>query len=104
MEKLSKNFIWMAASNIVASLFSVILFIYLARALEPEAFGYISYIFTLIFFLANFIDMGLSTYGTREVAKNRSLASNYVSEIVTLRFFIAAIIALVLIGSTFISP
>ena len=94
----------MAASNIIASLFSVILFIYLARSLEPEAFGYISYVFTLIFFLANFIDMGLSTYGTREIAKNRPLVSNYVSEIVTLRFFIAAIIAFLLIGLTFISP
>ena len=51
----------MAASNIVSSLFSVILFIYLARALAPVAFGYISYVFTLIFFLANFVDMGLST-------------------------------------------
>lgn len=95
----------MAAANIISSLFSVILFIYLARALEPEAFGYISYVFTLIFFLANFVDMGLSTYGTREVAKNRSLVSKYVSEIVTLRFFIAAIIAfLLIVGSILISP
>ena len=93
----------MAAANIVSSLFSIILFIYLARALEPEAFGYISYVFTLIFFLANFIDMGLSTYGTREVAKNRPLVSNYVSEIVTLRFFIAAIIVILLIGAVSIS-
>ncbi|MFH0764114.1 MAG: flippase [Candidatus Omnitrophota bacterium] len=103
MEKLSKNFMWMAASNIVASLFSIILFIYLARALAPVAFGYISYVFTLIFFLANFIDMGLSTYGTREVAKNRPLVSNYVSEIVSLRFFIAAIIVFFLTGATFMS-
>jgi len=93
----------MAASNIVSGLFGIVLFIYLARTLEPEAFGYISYVFTIIFFMANFIDMGLSTYGTREVAKNKAGLTNYVSGIVSLRFLIAAIITAILILVTAIS-
>ena len=76
MEKLSKNFIWLAAANIVSSLFGAVLFIYLARVLGPDSFGYFSYALTITFFLANFVDMGLSTYGIREIAKNRARSPN----------------------------
>ena len=87
----------MAAANIVTSLFSAVLFIYLARALRAEALGYISYAFTIIFFLANFIDLGLSTYGTREVSNDRSRASQYVSEIISFRLIISSILAVLTI-------
>ncbi|MDD5427811.1 MAG: flippase [Candidatus Omnitrophica bacterium] len=90
MENLSKNFIWLAAANIVSSLFGAGLFIYLARVLGPDAFGYLSYALTITFFLANFVDMGLSTYGIREIAKNRSRVSDYASEIVSFRFIVAS--------------
>ena len=93
-DNLSKNFVWMAAANIVSSLFSAVLFIYLARALDPEALGYISYAFTIIFFLANFIDLGLSTYGMREVSNDRPRVSQYVSEIVSFRLVIASLLAI----------
>lgn len=104
MEKLSKNFIWMAASNIVSSLFGAIVFIYLARILEPSAFGYLSYAFTIVFFLANFIDLGLSTYGTREISKDRKRISDYVSEIVSFRLLVSAFLCLVLIIFTLLWP
>ena len=83
----------MAAANIISSLFNVIIFIYLARALMPEALGYLSYAFTLVFFLANFVDLGLSTYGIREVAKDKARMSDYVSEIVSFRLIIAGVLA-----------
>jgi O-antigen/teichoic acid export membrane protein len=89
VENLSKNFIWLAAANIVSSLFGMILFIYLARVLGPDSFGYLSYALTITFFLANFVDMGLSTYGIREIAKNTARVSDYVSEIASFRFLIA---------------
>lgn len=82
----------MAAANIISSICGVALFVYVARTLSPEAFGYLSYAFTLVFFLANFIDLGLSTYGIREVAKNRPRASVYVSEIVSFRLIIAFVL------------
>lgn len=92
MEKLSKNMIWMAASNLVSSFFNIVVFIYLARVLMPDNFGYLSYAFTLIFFLTNFIDLGLSTYGIREIAKDKSRASLYISEIVSFRTVIVALL------------
>ncbi len=103
MENLSKNFIWLAAANIVSSLFSTILFIYLARVLSPDYFGYLSYAFTIAFFLANFVDMGLSTYGIREIAKDRSRVSDYASEIVSFRVLAASVLFFLLIVVTLLS-
>ena len=103
MDKINKNFSWMAASNVASSFLSIILFIYLARILGPESFGLLSSIFTLVFFLANFIDLGLSTYGVREIAKDRSKASEYVSDIVSFRLVIAAIMFAFFILSGFLS-
>jgi O-antigen/teichoic acid export membrane protein len=103
VENLSKNFIWLAAANIVSSLFGITLFIYLARVLGPDSFGYISYALTIAFFLANFVDMGLSTYGIREIAKNASRVSDYASEIVSFRFLMASILFFLLIIATLLS-
>jgi O-antigen/teichoic acid export membrane protein len=80
VERLEKNFIWMAAANIIGSFFSIMLFVYLARALKVEAFGTLSYAHSVIFYILNFVDLGLSTYGIREVAKDRARVSEYVSE------------------------
>ncbi len=103
MENLSKNFIWLAAANIVSSLFGAVLFIYLARVLGPDSFGYFSYALTITFFLANFVDMGLSTYGIREIAKNRARSSDYTSEIVSFRFLIASLLFFLLAVATILS-
>ena len=103
MERLEKNFIWMAAANIVGSLFSITLFIYLARTLRAEAFGSVSYAHSFIFYLLNFVDLGLTTYGIREVAKDRARASEYVSEIVSFKLLIASLLFIVLTAATFLS-
>jgi O-antigen/teichoic acid export membrane protein len=99
VEKLNKNFIWLSAANIVGSIFSVLLFIYLARVLKAESFGYLSYATTFVFYMFNFVDLGLSTYGMREIAKNKTKISEYVSNIVSFRLMLAGILFLIfLIG------
>lgn len=103
MERLEKNFIWMAAANIMGSLFSITLFIYLARTLRAEAFGRISYAHSFIFYLLNFVDLGLTTYGIREVAKDRGRVSEYVSEIVSFKLLIASSLFIILTAATFLS-
>ena len=103
MERLEKNFIWMAAANILGSLFSITLFIYLARTLRAEAFGEVSYAHSFVFYLLNFVDLGLSTYGIREIAKDRGKASEYVSEIVSFKLLIAGSLFIVLTAATFLT-
>jgi len=55
-----------------------------------ENFGYISYATAFVFYLFNFTDLGLTTYGIREIAKDRSIAAEYVSNIVSFRFIMAS--------------
>ena len=104
MERLEKNFIWMAAANIIGSLFSAALFIYLARTLKAEAFGSISYAHSFIFYILNFVDLGLATYGVREIAKNRARVTEYVSEIVSFKLLLASVLFVVITALTFIVP
>lgn len=93
----------MAATNIVSGLFSVAVFIYLARTLQPGGFGYFSYAQSIAFYLLNFVDLGLSTYGIREISKDRSIASRLVSEMVSFKTFIACCIFIAFIPITFLS-
>jgi O-antigen/teichoic acid export membrane protein len=94
VERLNKNFLWLSAANIVSSVVNVGLFIYLARALEAESFGYFSYATTFVFYLFNFIDLGLTTYGIREVAKDNSRLPQYVSNILSFKSVLAVFIFL----------
>lgn len=94
----------MAAANIASSLFNIIIFIYLARVLLPEALGAFSYAFTVVFFAANFIDLGLSTYGMREIARHRERFSAYISEIITFRVLAALALCLLTAALSFIIP
>lgn len=79
----------MSAANITNSLISAVLFMYLARVLEVEGFGYLSYAGTFAFYILNFVDLGLSTYGVREIARNRDRLSELVSNIVSFRLIVA---------------
>jgi len=103
MERLEKNFIWMAAANIIGGFFNIILFIYLARTLRAEAFGSLSYVQTFIFYMLNFVDLGLSTYGIREVAKNKARVCEYVSEIVSFKLLLASALFIIIVVSTFLA-
>ena len=94
----------MAAANIAGGFFSTIAGIYLARILMPEALGYLAYVLTIIFFLSNFIDLGLSTYGIREIAANSAGFSSYVSEIVSFRMVLSAVLCAISIALAVILP
>lgn len=95
MERLEKNILWLSAANISGSLFGAVLVVYLARVLEAENFGYLSYATALVFFLFSFVDLGLSTFGIREVAKDPDSVSGYVSNIVSFKLVVACAIFIV---------
>lgn len=80
----------MAAANITGSIFNAVIFICLARTLAAEAFGLLSYATSIVLYLVNFVDLGLSTYGVREIAKDRSRMEEFVSNIVSFRLLAAA--------------
>lgn len=92
MKKLTSNFIWMAFANAISGVINILLYVFLARCLGAEKFGRFSFVQAIVLYMFNFVDLGLSTYGTREIAKHKSAASEYVSNIVSLRLFAATVI------------
>jgi len=103
MKKLTKNFIWMASANAVSGIINVFLYIYLARKLGAAKFGRFSFAQALVLYMFNFVDLGLSTFGAREVAKDTSRVSKFVSDIVSLRFLVSGFLYLVFIAAAILS-
>jgi O-antigen/teichoic acid export membrane protein len=103
MKKLTKNFIWMAAANAVSGCINVLLYIYLARRLGAEKFGQFSYAQAIVLYLYNFIDLGLSIFGTREIAKDKSRLGEYVRRIISLRFVIGSILFIIFTAAVIFS-
>jgi len=104
MERLSKNFLWMAGANVVNSAGNVFIFIYLARVLGVEMFGYLAFAQAIVLYLMNFIDLGLSFYGMREIAKDRAKASALVSAIISFRLLIALALFIICVLSVSFFP
>ncbi|MFH1190052.1 MAG: flippase [Candidatus Omnitrophota bacterium] len=104
MEKIERNFFWLTAANVTSGLFAAVLFIYLARTLQAEKFGYFTYASAIVFYIFNFVDLGLSTYGIREAAKDRAGVSEYVSNIVSFKLGIALVLFTGFVAVTAISP
>lgn len=103
MKKLTRNFLWMAAANLTSGILNISMYIYLARKLGAGRFGRFSFAQALVFYLFNFIDLGLSTFGTREIAKDTKRLRQFVDQIISLRliiaFFIYAIFTLLTVVS-----
>jgi O-antigen/teichoic acid export membrane protein len=95
--------LYLGAANVVSSVFGVIMMIYLARTLMPQGLGHIAYAISIVTYLSGFVDLGLSTYGVREVARNPASVSEYVSNIVSIRLIAAAALVLILVLITVLS-
>ena len=63
-----------------------------ARALGPEHFGYIGFGTAFIAYAMLFVNLGLSTYAVREIARDRSTALRIVDHVLTLRLLLSLIV------------
>ncbi|MEO0106707.1 MAG: flippase [candidate division WOR-3 bacterium] len=103
MKKLAKNFLYLFLSDAVSHLLGFIATVYIARILGIAGFGKISYGLTFLTYALLFGNLGLTTIGAREVAKNGNNLK-IISEILGLRFFLALIIFTCLIAGILIIP
>lgn len=97
--RLLKNFLSLSAAAAVHSAVAVISTVYLARVLGPEGFGRISLAFAFVQFFLILSAMGLDTIGVREVARNKDRVKEYAGQIITLKFFLASLLFIVLVAS-----
>lgn len=87
--KLVKNFLSLAAAEVISKLVTFAAFAYVARVAGPDGFGYVEFAAAVLICAGLVIDQGLGPYGAREIAKDPRRTPELVSEIVLARFVLA---------------
>lgn len=93
VQGIAKNTMALGISQIITAALGVVLFIFIARFLGDVEFGKLSFAQSFTGILVIFADVGMSSFTIREVARDRNLAPQYISNI--------AIIKMLLSGMTF---
>jgi O-antigen/teichoic acid export membrane protein len=100
-KRVFKNSIWLLAANIVTRLISAFVIVLLARRLGTDGFGQYSFAVSFISFFALLAGFGFTDLLIRDVAKNKSLASKYVNNILSLRIILSIIAFITLLSISF---
>ena len=79
-----------AASSALAFVITILL----ARRLTDEGFGRLAFVQAMMVYFTLFMDMGLATFGAREIARNPQRTNFYVGAIFGLRLILATIVAI----------
>lgn len=89
--KILKNIFSLSVAEIANKGLVYLGFTYLARTITPEGTGIINYAMTYMLYFGIVVNLGFSTIGTREIAKDLNSLNKYVNSILTMRFFLAVI-------------
>lgn len=82
---LSGRFITLSGGEIISKVCVLLAFVYLARALGPDAFGLVELSLSITLFFTLGVEHGLGSYGARTVAADPSGAPTLISRVVALR-------------------
>jgi len=88
-KRIAKNFSWLLVGNTISGLINFFSIVYIARVLGAAAFGLVQFAQAFLLYLVIVVDSGLSTFGTREIAKDRTQAGTISINIFSLRLIIA---------------
>src|SRR5215471_19785180 len=88
-KRLAANLLFLMAGEFTAKLLTFATFSYLARALGPRDYGFIEFTLALMVFFTLPVDLGLGSYGAREIARNPDRAPQLLHEITGLRLFLS---------------
>jgi len=101
--RLVKNSIWLFAAEALAKVIALLTQVLAARYLGGEGFGVFSFAFAGTGAFIVFIDTGLGVYLTREVSRRPESAPLYLRKVLTLKFRLSLITALVLTVAFFMA-
>lgn len=102
LRQLASNFSFLAGGEVISKICTFVAFTFLARILGPIEFGYLEFSLAVMVLFTLFVDFGTSPYGAREIAKNNLNTDELVSQIVTLRIFLAIVGYLILLVFAFL--
>lgn len=92
VQRVAKNTFALFIAQIVSSILSILLGIFIARNLGDTAFGKYSFAYTFVIFYSIFLDLGYNTLLIREVSRDKSIANKYVSNLLSFRAVSALIV------------
>jgi O-antigen/teichoic acid export membrane protein len=101
---LARNFLLLSAGELVAKLLTFAAFVYLARVLGPERSGSLEFVLAIMVFFTLAVDLGLGTYGAREIAKDRTSAKELLRDLAMLRLLLAGASLLLLLLTAALLP
>ena len=83
--RLAINLVWLSAGEFGAKLLTFGAFSHLARMLGPAEYGFVEFTLAVMVFFSLPVDLGLGSYGAREIARNPDKAERLLHEITGLR-------------------
>lgn len=104
MRKIAKNILFVFSGDVLSRVLGFFATIWLARVLGAYGFGEMSFAFTFLGYAFLLMDPGLSSLGTREVAKNPLLSRSYIFKIIPLRFILAVAAFIIITVLSFLIP
>jgi len=84
-----KNFLSLSIAQIISQAILFMVIVYLARTLGAANFGKIAFAQAVVLYFTLIANLGLTTLGIREVARNKDRIDNYVGNILSLRLILA---------------
>jgi len=88
-QRLATNLLFLLSGEFTAKLLTFASFSYLARMLGPRDYGFIEFTLALMVFFTLPVDLGLGSYGAREIARDPSRAPQLLHEVTGLRLFLS---------------
>lgn len=95
--RILRNFVLILGGEFVGQIIAFIVGVYLARTLGVEGFGIFVFASSLVLYLVIFVDGGTETWGMREVGARPDRLRSAFASILTLRLWLGAASALVLV-------
>lgn len=86
---LARNLIWLTVGESATKVCTFLAFTYLGRTLGPERYGNLEFSLGTVIFFTLFVQMGLGSYGAREIARKPDRAQALLGEILEVRILMA---------------
>lgn len=92
-----KNAFWLTFAEVAVKIISFFLFIWFARYFGPEDYGKLTFALSFVALFAFFVDFGFSTVVSREIAKDDSKTSQYVSSVLIIESILGVLTFLAMV-------
>jgi O-antigen/teichoic acid export membrane protein len=83
------DFIFLSGGEMIGKVAGLLAFAYLARALNPGAYGSLEAALALLGIFALFVEFGFGATGTREISRDKSRINDYAKKIPGMKFLLA---------------